>query len=298
MLDLTYSLARPVAVRQEEQVLLVLVGCGGNGSHLAPHLARIAREVQRRGRRVQVTFIDHDRVEAGNIGRANFCEAEVGLYKATTLAARYSAAYGLDIRAVARPFTAELFRFPPYQALTLLIGCVDRASARQELAALLDHNDRHTTRVWWLDLNNDATSGRVLLGCTADLDLLRHAFAVPSVCSHLPAPQLVYPDHLTPRPEELDGHGMSCQELQAANAQSLCINSLIAAYGAQYLCELLLTGGLRRFTTTISALSGVATSRYTTPASIATAIGQPDLFAHQTTSGVRAARAGSGARHA
>src|SRR5690348_17178454 len=138
-LDLAYSLARPVAVRQCQQVFLLLVGCGGNGSHLAPHLGRIARELGRRGRQVRFAFIDQDRVEAGNIGRANFCEAEVGLYKATTLAARYSAAYGLDIQAVPRPFTRHLFRYPPFNTLTIVIGCVDRASARQELAAMLEH---------------------------------------------------------------------------------------------------------------------------------------------------------------
>jgi PRTRC genetic system ThiF family protein len=287
-LDLAYSLARPVAVRQCQQVVLLLVGCGGNGSHLAPHLARIARELVQRGRHVRMAFIDHDRVEAGNIGRANFCEAEIGLYKATTLAARYSAAYGLDIQAVPRAFTRQLFRYPPFNTLTVVIGCVDRASARQELAALLEHNDERTTLVWWLDLNNDFASGRVLLGNTANVDRLRHAFDVPTLCSWLPAPHLIYADHLTPRPEELADTPLSCQQLQEANAQSLCINSLIAAFGAQYLSELLLTGELRRFATTVSALSGSATSRYTTPDGIASAVGIPDLFAAPNTSVRRA----------
>lgn len=278
-LDLAYSLARPVAVRLAHRIVLVLVGCGGNGSHMAPHVARIARELQRRGRQVQLAFIDQDRVEPGNVGRSNFCEQEIGLYKATTLAARYGGAYGLEIQAVPQPFTRRLFRYSPYDALTILIGCVDRASARQELAAMLDHNDAYATRIWWLELNNDAASGRVLLGCTADVELLRHAFDVPPWCTLLPAPQMIYCDQLTPRPEELDGHTLSCQQMQEANAQSLCINSIIAAFGAQYLCELLLTGELRRFTTTISALSGIAHSCYTTPDGIAAAIGTPDLFA-------------------
>lgn len=277
-LDFSLALARPVAVARTRRIHLIQVGCGGTGSHFAGHLAVIAQEAQRQGYQVAITFVDHDVVERGNLGRSLFVSPEIGMHKAVTLATRYGGGHGLDITADTRPFEAQRYLPHGSQTLTICIGCVDRASARVELAAMLDHNTAYQTSIWWLDLNNDATSGRVLLGSTAQLSILRHAFDDTLWCTMLPAPQLVYPDQLTPRPEELDDHPLSCQQLQQANAQSLCINMQVAALGAQFLAELLLTRELRRFTTTLSATAGVARSHYTTPEGIAAAVSLPTLF--------------------
>jgi tRNA A37 threonylcarbamoyladenosine dehydratase len=77
--------------------IVVVVGLGGTGSWLAPHAARVAKTLLDRGKKVRLFFIDHDIVEAANVERQNFCQAEVGYHKARVLALRYGLAWGLDI---------------------------------------------------------------------------------------------------------------------------------------------------------------------------------------------------------
>src|SRR5512141_2416581 len=56
-----------------------LIGCGGTGSWLAPHLARITKLLQEVHHiNVRLAFWDYDTVEEKNIFRQNFCEAEIG----------------------------------------------------------------------------------------------------------------------------------------------------------------------------------------------------------------------------
>src|SRR5690349_16668087 len=81
-LNLEYLDARKLVIPAVENINLVLIGCGGTGSWLAPTVARYARLLAENfDRDVKVTFVDPDRVEAKNVYRQNFAEAEIGLYK-------------------------------------------------------------------------------------------------------------------------------------------------------------------------------------------------------------------------
>src|SRR5262245_15468145 len=132
VLDLSYARAATLMTPVFDRLRLYLVGCGGTGSWLAPSVARIARLQRDQGRQVEVVFYDHDHVEPKNIPRQHFCDAELGRNKAATLAARYSAAWGVEITAVPRKFTGPSLPIDG-NALTILIGCVDSAAGRQEL---------------------------------------------------------------------------------------------------------------------------------------------------------------------
>src|SRR5690242_10750253 len=103
-LVLSYVQAVPLLLPQGKPFHLFLVGCGGSGSWLAPSLARLTRVLNDAGRRISLTFVDHDTVEEGNVPRQNFCYAEIGQFKAMALATRYSAAWGIEIRAITSPF--------------------------------------------------------------------------------------------------------------------------------------------------------------------------------------------------
>src|SRR5574341_1311900 len=102
LLDLSHLNAAPlrIAVPEGRHALRVyLVGCGGTGSWLAPHIVRLARFLQEtRSMNVQVTFVDSDVVETKNVFRQNFGEAEVGGEKAQLLALRYAAPWGMPIQ--------------------------------------------------------------------------------------------------------------------------------------------------------------------------------------------------------
>ena len=63
-LNLEYLNARKLVIPAVENINLVLIGCGGTGSWLAPTVARYARLLTENfDRDVKVTFVDPDRVE-------------------------------------------------------------------------------------------------------------------------------------------------------------------------------------------------------------------------------------------
>ncbi len=273
-LDLSFAFSKPVRVGAFSHAHLCLVGCGGTGSWLAPAVARVARVLQEQGVVTRVTFVDPDSVEHGNIYRQNFCAAEVGRNKAETLAVRYGQAWGLEIHARPRQFQArELNTRAGWRErqVTVLVGAVDNAAARQELAAALRPCRPDDESVWWLDCGNGKTSGQVLLGSTFESQALAKAFILPDRCHALPAPTLQHPELLTARPEELDPEltGLSCEELAARNAQSLTANQMMAALAADYLSGLLLTRELRTYATYMDLHAKAMKSKPITPEALA-----------------------------
>ncbi|MCB0031207.1 MAG: ThiF family adenylyltransferase, partial [Anaerolineales bacterium] len=119
MCDLDLSTRYAVHLPTPEQLThlhinLMLIGCGGTGSALAPSLARIAFHGQQKGIRFHIIFVDPDIVEESNVGRQRFTPgAEVGFPKANCLATRLNLAFGLDIAAIATPFSTELLNYFP-----------------------------------------------------------------------------------------------------------------------------------------------------------------------------------------
>lgn len=264
-LDLSFANAARVITAAHDEVHFLMVGCGGNGSWLAPAVARLMRVIRESGREASALFVDPDRVERKNIPRQNFCDAEVGYPKAQTLAARYSLAWGVEIRAIDGRFSADMVEVR-WNRLTVMIGCVDNAAARQEMArALSARMGRTPPRLWWLDCGNGHESGQVLLGSTDDPEDLQAAFQLESFCQHLPSPAWQCPDLLDPRPGESDSHKLSCAELSLANAQGLIVNQRVAAEAADYLARLLAHRNLRRFASYFDLASGSVKNHYVTP---------------------------------
>ncbi|MDQ2806411.1 MAG: ThiF family adenylyltransferase [Chloroflexota bacterium] len=274
-LNTDYATARPILLTGGSGLHLVLVGCGGTGSWLAPTLARLAAVLHGAGRPTHLTFIDPDHVEAGNVPRQNFCAAEIGAAKAGALALRYTRAWGVDITAIQAPL--DQAQLTPYYSKELLIFCgaVDNAAARRSLAAALQIRNRpaaypggEQTPAWWLDCGNAADTGQVLFGNTLDPAQLQHAFTLETVCRALPAPSLQCPTLLADAPEEQAGATLSCTELMLRNAQSLMINQAVATAAGALLQRLLIAGDLRIFATYLDLATGVQKSDYTTPQAV------------------------------
>jgi len=265
-LDLSHAFARRILPRQCPALRLIQVGCGGIGGMLAIHTARLARECQRQYDSVEVFFIDPDIVEEKNIRRQNFCYAEIGHNKAETLAYRLTAAWGLDITAIAKPFSSTLIPPAGRETLTILLGCVDNAAARTHLHRVIQRESQHdASPVWWLDGANGTVQGQILLGNTVSADLLTHSFDIEGLCKNLPSPALVHPELLIPKPDESLPRTRSCAELAIRDPQSLTINSIIASHMSDYLLRLVLSGDLRRFATYIDMATGSVRSLATTP---------------------------------
>ena len=274
-LDYSILQAKPIILPAYQQIEFYLVGCGGTGSWLAPSLCRIARTLTQQAKNTTIIFIDRDTVEQKNVLRQNFCDAEIGLNKAQTLALRYSLSWGIRIEALPDFFAPEIIARDYYhreQKLKIVIGCVDNAIARQSIArALSEYQSWHerdvATELWWLDCGNHSNSGQVLIGSHLSTELDAYRFHQLG-CLKLPAPCLQHPELLESKPEELSESNISCAELALINTQSLSINQRIAAEAANYLLQLV-TGKLNRLATYLDLDSGFTTSTFITQEAIA-----------------------------
>lgn len=232
-----------------------LAGCGGTGSWLAPHVARLVKIAQeKQGRKIEVAFVDPDVVEEKNCYRQNFSFAEIGVSKAEALAFRLNAAWGLDVRGF-RGTAKEL----GYRSNRIWIGCVDNAAARQEIAKLAEHS-------WWLDCGNSRDYGQVLLG-RGSRSPGEKPLALQGLCTWLPSPCIQHPELLEGEPvtdETPAAAELSCADLALRDAQSLSINARVAAEAADFLFRFLLLGDLRRYAAYISLAGGSVSSKYVT----------------------------------
>ena len=208
----------PVLLRPWEELLIVLVGVGGNGSWLVPHVARLLRVLRTKGKKARAVLVDPDVVEEKNIYRQNFCDADLSietpLYKASSLSFRMNLALGIEFSAICQKFDPHmldgypswLYRRQRTELLTIVVSCVDNAEARQAIFQVLEANRVHEAPSFWvLDCGNfPATEGdecaQVYLGSAATEAALHNAFSIGQRCISLPSPALQAPDLLLPRP--------------------------------------------------------------------------------------------------
>ena len=120
-----FSLIRPVKV--------VMLGAGGTGGHIAPHLYRLLYALDRP---VRFIICDGDVVEEKNLVRQNFVACDLGRNKAAVLAERYSAAFGMECSYVPDYIESaeelqKLLCPAQKDALVILIGAVDNNRSRQ-----------------------------------------------------------------------------------------------------------------------------------------------------------------------
>ena len=265
--------AKPVVLAPTQTIELWIIGCGGTGSFLVQLLCRVALALTAQGRTTKLVLVDPDHVEAKNVTRQCFCEAEVGLNKAQTLALRYSAAFGVPIEALAQPFKPSMLLDSPYETRQVLCGCVDNAAARQTIAeAITPPRYRSLGSAWWIDGGNSQHHGQVLVGNSSSVKL--EDYSMDTFCENLPMPTVQAPEMLTARPEEQGLSGQSCAELALANAQSLMVNPQVATLMGRYVVDLL-NNRLTRFATHFDQQTGTMVSHYNTDASLARVLPHP-----------------------
>jgi PRTRC genetic system ThiF family protein len=203
-------------------------------------------------------------VEAKNIPRQNFIPSDLGMPKASVLAARYGLQWGIEIGAIVAPFKKSMAQ-NHWKELTICIGAVDNPEARVEIARVLENEKS----VFWLDCGNHYESGQVLLGSRDTVVGMKEAFRIPTFCTALPSPALQHPELLldTKATEPV----LSCEEAAIANAQSMSINHRIADEAFDMLLRLL-SGTLTRFATYVNCRHGTAWSSFISPEQVAQSI--------------------------
>ena len=253
--NLDYLNSLKLVMPHSGKINLVLVGCGGTGSWLAPAVARVAKLlIDKLNREIRIFFVDPDKIEEKNIYRQNFCQAEIGRNKAVSLAERFGLAWGMDIMALAKPF--EDCNVIGGQAV--VIGCVDNSMARQSIKAFYDHS---SSNVWWLDCGNEKNSGQVLLGYQDKS--AKDIYKLTGYCQWLPSPALQHPELLTAEVKK-QSENLSCADMVLRDSQGMAINQRVAAEAADYLVRMLITQDLHKFATYFDLMSGSARSEYIT----------------------------------
>ncbi len=268
-IDLSFSKAAIVMPVEYNSLRFIVVGAGGTGSFVVAALARLIFELkQQQNKSAEILIVDPDVVENGNIPRSNFCFAEVGRYKAQTLAERVSMAWGIETSFSCEKFDAEKHlknSNSDYRNLMIIVGCVDNYLARREMHRALDEFRSYgdAPRVWWVDGGNGKESGQVLLGSTTKPLKPEQYFTGTSICRALPSPSLQHPDLL--EPEKLHAPSeISCPERVRMGEQGLNVNQRVSVEIAEILSAMLITRSLKRYAVYFDLESGTSRSVYCT----------------------------------
>ena len=210
-------------------VNIVVAGAGGTGSQIVTGLARLDRALRALGHPagLDVQVWDPDRVSEANVGRQLFFDSDVGQYKCDVLVHRINVAFGLNWAA-----TPQLVTDRSAMQSDILIGCVDSARARRQLAQAAQGSD------YWLDCGNRAADGQVVLGQPMPRGYGRRDWYM-----RLPVVTELFPALLD---ESTDGQDdlPSCSLAEALDRQELFINQAIATHALQLLWQLFRYGGL------------------------------------------------------
>ena len=156
----------------EAPVKIVMLGAGGTGGHIAPHIYRMLYALQRPSRFI---ICDGDVVEKKNLVRQNFSPADLGENKARVLAERYASVFGMEaeyvpqfienldaLNALITPKDWQLndHFYSLTKEMVILIGAVDNNRSRQ----LCHQAFRQANDLIYIDSGNGEFSGQVVCG--------------------------------------------------------------------------------------------------------------------------------------
>ena len=204
---------------ENRPVKIVMLGAGGTGGHIAPHLYRLLYALERP---VRFIICDGDIVEEKNLVRQNFTPADLGENKAKVLAERYSSVFGMETEYVpefiesderllsmlrARTFpTGPYWHSPTVKELVILIGAVDNNKSRKlchEVFYKLDD-------LIYIDSGNGKYTGQVVCGVRRNGRTIRKSIGG------------VHPEML--KDTDLFPSEISCAEAAQEDPQSIVAN--------------------------------------------------------------------------
>ena len=156
----------------ERPVKIVMLGAGGTGGHIAPHIYRLLYALDRPARFI---ICDGDIVEQKNLVRQNFSEADLGRNKARVLAERYSRVFGIETEYVPNfvetvdalmeliqplDWKRDQNEWKTVKEMVVLIGAVDNNRSRQVCHKAFSQSKE----LVYIDSGNGEFSGQVVCG--------------------------------------------------------------------------------------------------------------------------------------
>ena len=227
----------------DNPIKIVVLGAGGTGGYVIPHLYRLCISAERR---VRIIICDGDIVERKNLIRQNFIFQDIGRNKAQVQAERYAAAFGIaceyipefvesekQLYELTRPdFTANPYSGIPYTQRVILLGCVDNNKSRRICDAVF----KKQQDLIYIDSGNSEHTGQVVCGVR-----MNGRTTYKPVCS-------LYPDVL--KEEDKFPSELSCAERSISAPQAVTANLMAATAMVSFLYDLLIVGELNtRFVT-------------------------------------------------
>lgn len=191
---------------------IVVVGCGGTGSHYIKELGRLIYGHKRLSQDVQITLVDGDLVEEKNLIRQAFMPQDIGQNKAQVMAEILEQAYGINVNFYDQYIDApsDLEKLVRVDSTVLLVGCVDNHQCRQSM-----HHFFHVREnCIYMDSANEFSVGEVVIGSRiGGVD--------------------VYPDRSQYFPEVMDAEEPrrseeSCEAMNVSFPQHMLTNQLAA----------------------------------------------------------------------
>ena len=233
----------------ERPVKIVMLGAGGTGGHIAPHLYRLLYSLDRP---VRFIICDGDVVEKKNLVRQNFIPADLGENKAKVLAERYSTVFGMETEYVPdfveseerlkkliepQTWSKRAYSNQTVSEQVILIGAVDNNRSRQ-----LCHKVFYEAKdLVYIDSGNGRNTGQVVCGIRSGGRMFYRPVGK------------VYPDVLTDKdkfPTEL-----SCAEASVSAPQSIAANITAATAVVDMIYNILAQGESRVRMATFSTTS-------------------------------------------
>lgn len=247
---MNFSKTRPVKV--------IMLGAGGTGAHIAPHLYRLLYALDRP---VKFIICDGDKVEKKNLVRQNFTEADLGENKAKVVAERYSDVFGLETSYVphfieSAERLADLIRPQQFDTGRLITNPKTRRTEREvisELIILIGAVDNNRSRqlcheaflkskeLIYIDSGNGEYTGQIVCGVRRGGKTI-----------YKPVGQL-YPEVNTP--EDLFPTEVSCAEASVSAPQTIVANLMAATAVVTMIYNILVMGSNTVQQTTFSTKS-------------------------------------------
>jgi hypothetical protein len=149
---------------------LAIIGAGGIGSNLAELLIPALRRLSISA---NITIMDNDVVEAGNLGHQRYTTDDLGMKKVDALVSRlHNASTSVEVSAC----TENLREASQLVGFDMVVVCVDRPEPRRLV---------HAVDVPWVDLRCGG-DGYVMLSYQSERSLVRHMTPdhQPMSCQH------------------------------------------------------------------------------------------------------------------
>jgi len=222
----------------DKPVKIIMLGAGGTGGHIAPHLYRLLHTLDRP---VKVIIADGDIVEPKNLVRQNFIAADLGQNKAQVLAQRYASAFGMEAQYIpefiedkgrlvelVKPdtYSARPYSYQRLEGLSILIGAVDNNRSRK----LCHEVFRKSDNLIYIDSGNGEYTGQVVCGIRRK-----------GRTYYKPVGD-IFPDVL----EDTDKFPteLSCAEAAVSAPQSIVANIMAATAVVSYIYNILILGSI------------------------------------------------------